>query len=149
MAFCVQVASTRRIMTRGLGINNMTVGKDFMDVEIMGVLGEFAFAKFCNVFPKFIDRVKSGGEDCVYKGNRIDVKASRKTTNGIFVTRKNDDIDIYVQTHVDGNVVTILGWIESHVVTQEQNKGDDGCYRYYGKLNKHKIERKVKHESRC
>lgn len=146
VAFCTQIASMRRMMNRGIGVTDMTLKKDFMDGEILGVLGEYAFAKVCNVFPRFIDRVKGGGEDCIFKKNRIDVKATRNPSNGVFVSRKNKDIDIYVLTHVEVGVVNILGWIESGVVTQEKYNVGNGAFRYTGYLNKHKIDWKLKDE---
>jgi hypothetical protein len=143
MALCMFVASMRRITNRAMGVKDMTVNKNFMDSELTGVIGEFAFAKACNVFPRLIDRPKSGGEDCIYRRHRIDVKATRNPNNGVFVSRKNNDIDLYVLTHVEGNKVNILGWIESAAVTQERYSVGNGGYRYTGKLKTERIIEKV------
>jgi hypothetical protein len=140
IAFCYQVASTRRMLNRGFGVKDATLKKDFMSGEALGVIGEYAVGKVLNVFPRFIDRVKGGGEDLIYKNHRIDVKATGNASNGIFVHKPNLDIDIFILAVVDLPKIQILGWAEYKIVVSEENKNKDGGYRYTGKLNTHKID---------
>lgn len=142
IAYCYQVASLRRMMNRSFGVKDETVKADFMDGEVLGVLGEFAFAKSCNVFQRLIDSVKGGGEDCIFKGNKIDVKATRNASKGIFVHKKNNDIDIYALAEVNLPVIELKGWIPASVVIDEKYKNERGQYVYNGQLNNHRIEQK-------
>ena len=143
IAFCYQVASIRRMINRGLGVKDETVKEDFMDCEILGVLGEYAFAKFVNVFPKLIDRVKSGGEDCTYKGYKVDVKATRNSSKGLFIHKQNKDIDVYVLALVSLPIIEIKGWMKSEDIIKDEYKNEKGQYVYNGTLNTNVLERKL------
>jgi hypothetical protein len=143
IAYCYQIASLRRMLNRGFGVKDETVKADFMDGEVLGVLGEYAFAKSCNVFPRLIDRVKGGGEDCKFKGYNIDVKATRNQDKGLFIHKENKDIEIYALAVVNLPDVELKGWIKASEVIDEKYKNDKGQYVYKGKLNTHKLDRKL------
>jgi hypothetical protein len=139
IAFCYQIASLRRMLNRGFGVKDATVKKDFMAGEAVGVIGEYAVGKLLNVFPRFIDRVKGGGEDLIYKNKRIDVKATQSANSGLFVHKPNQDIDILILAVVSLPTIEIKGWLPySEMITQE-NRQADGSYRYSGQLYTHKI----------
>jgi hypothetical protein len=127
------------MLNRGFGVKDATVKKDFMTGEAVGVIGEYAVGKLLNVFPRFIDRVKGGGEDLIYKNKRIDVKATQSANSGLFVHKPNPDIDILILAVVSLPAIEIKGWLPYAEMITPENRQADGSYRYSGKLYTHKI----------
>ena len=96
------VAEQRTANNRNAGTVNMRKSEmsDF-EIDLQGFGGELAFCRMANVFPDLTvhNRSASKGEDqgdCVFNGQRIDVKTSKKADAALWVpVRKIGTADAY------------------------------------------------------
>jgi hypothetical protein len=67
ISMSIDLAESRRKANREAGIVDRMIGfRDPLEIEIDGVLGEFAVCKYLNVFPDLTTEIRAGGHDCVY-----------------------------------------------------------------------------------
>ena len=144
---CVVLAAQRNMVARGNGVVDRQIGKQSaLKTDYIGMVGEFAFCKYFNVFPDLAASPRSGSCDCVYKGVRIDIKSTDLASGRLLATTKeNLDVDRYVLAIVNGNTVTFPGWIDRQDLIRESNLVDLGHGKGYAmtqdQLNKFKGER--------
>ena len=134
MAVCSMIGSMRHLISRANQVVDRQHGhQSALDIDTDGVISEYAFCKYWNIFLDLTIEPRSGSFDCVLNKKRIDIKSTRYATGRLIRTLKQTtDIDIYVLAIIDGNTVTFPGWITSDAFIQEENimnlsnKGD--CY---------------------
>ncbi len=99
--------------------------EDGADINIVGVMAEYAFCKWKNVFMDCSTENRSGSYDVLCNGFRIDIKAT-KNQNGNLICqlKQNLDVDIYILALVNQNSVEFLGWISSFDLRKEENIKD-------------------------
>jgi hypothetical protein len=130
---CVVLAAQRNMVARGSNVVDRQIGKQSaLKTDYIGMVGEFAFCKYFNVFPDLAASPRSGSCDCVYKGVRIDIKSTDLETGRLLATTKeNIDVDRYVLAIVIGNTVTFPGWIDKEDLIREENLIDLGHGKGY------------------
>ena len=117
------LGNLRTLQNRSNNINDTQRDKrNKSDVELDGLIGEYAFCKINNIFMDIDVCVRSGSYDCMYKGYRLDIKTTRHT-NGRLIAypKKNPDVDIYVLCIIDGNKVSFPGYAKTEELFKEEN----------------------------
>lgn len=113
--------------------------REELDIDIDGVMGEYAFGKWKNVFCDWSIGTSNGGYDMLIPRKnggmaRVDVKVRRRVDSDLLVVLKeNNDVDIYVLGIAGKNSVDFVGWAFKKDVIKEENKTDLGrglCYLY-------------------
>jgi len=133
LAVCQMIGNMRHIACRSNFVTDTQVGKQGkFDIDQDGVIGEYAFCKYHNIFMSVDLSIRSGSFDCMIRGKRIDVKTTRVKNGRLIKTLKeNQDVDIYVLAILDGNTVTFPGWIEKENFTKPENISDLGHGKTY------------------
>ena len=129
MATVQMLASMRHAINRGHSVSNARVGpQSDYQTDLDGLIAEFAFCKWKNVWPDMSITPRSGGADCVVKGKTIDVKATRRTDGRLLaVTSKSpQQVEIYVLGIVKDNQVTFAGWAFAKELLDDANLIDLG-----------------------
>ena len=135
----IAFANLLAVMRNGVARNNKVTDKQMgkqnpIEIDEDGLLGEFAVAKYLNVFPDFSISPRSGGADLIRNNKKIDVKATRYKSGNlvIHIDKKADEVDLYILAIIQENKsVDIVGWIESTEAIQEINIGDLGHGKGY------------------
>lgn len=124
MAVVQMLAAMRHGMNRGQSVVNSRVGpQSDYQTDLDGLIAEFAFCRWKNVWPDMSIAPRSGGADCVVDGKTIDVKATRRAEGRLLaVTTKNvQQADIYVLAIVRDNSVTFAGWAFANELIKPEN----------------------------
>ena len=118
VAIANTLAAIRQGVNREAGIKNQKAGQqDAITTEVVGVLGEFAFAKWANVFPDLTTHLRRGSFDATFRGWNVDVKSTRNPNGDLWVDARRDKLpDLYVLVHVEYAACTLLGWCWSTAV---------------------------------
>lgn len=127
------LANLRGLGSRIAGVTNMKVSdRENWQVELDGIIGEYAFCKLNNIFLEVSAEPRKGSYDCLYKGFRIDIKTTR-VLNGRLLgdKRRNPDIDVYVLAIIDGLTVRFPGYMTSDKLYEESNLIDLGKGNVY------------------
>ena len=132
---CSVGAKMRYVSNRKAGVKVTKIAPNsHRDVEVIGIAGELAVAKYLNIYPDFTILVRKGGADLVtHDGRRIDVKSTFYHTGQLMAFYKNpyNDIDSFVLvTTKDYPKVVLRGWIDKKELLNERNVADLG----YGKV---------------
>lgn len=127
------IGSLRGIGARAGNIKNLKgSSKDGHVIELEGLVGEYAFCKWKNIFYDIDPSPRSGSFDCTLDGYRMDIKTTRyrtgKLVGGI---HKNPDIDIYVLAIYDGLKVWFPGFAFSEELYHPDNLVDLGTGNVY------------------
>jgi hypothetical protein len=106
------LASIRSISARNSNVKDMKRSDlNGVEIDLDGLMAEWAFCKYKNVFPDLVASPRSGTCDAIVNGLRIDVKSTRYKNGRLLVTLKdNPDVDIYVLAIISKNDVTFVGW---------------------------------------
>jgi hypothetical protein len=106
------LASLRSITARNSNVKDMKKSDlNGNEIDFDGLMAEYAFCKYKNVFPDLIPSPRSGTCDAIVNGLRIDIKSTRYKNGRLLVTLKdNPDVDIYVLAIICKNNVTFVGW---------------------------------------
>jgi len=108
------LSAMRQGINREAGRINQKAGpQDPMTTEMVGALGEIAFARWANVFPDLSVHLRSGSADAVWRGWKVDVKTSRNPNSALWLD-PNKRPDVYVLALRDGMTITLAGWIPGH-----------------------------------
>lgn len=123
----------RSIVARSAGVVDAKMGsQDGMSADVDGLMGEYAFCKWKNIFPDLVPSPRTGSADCVSKGQRIDIKSTRYSTGRLLATLKdNPDVDIYVLAIVKDKEVDFVGWATKSELCSEENIKDLGHGKGY------------------
>lgn len=113
----------RSLVARSAGVKDAKMGdQNGLEADIDGLMGEYAFCKWKNIFPDLVPAPRSGSCDCVFKNQRIDIKTTRYKTGRLLATLKNNqDIDIYVLAILEENTVNFVGWAKKEDLRQQKN----------------------------
>ena len=123
MMICRVIGNMRTMCSRANKVNDAQVGnQDAWMTDEWGVIGEYAFCKLHNIFFDCAVSPRSGSYDCLYKGKRIDIKATTLPHGQLIaVNKKNPDIDVFVLAIVEGNKVTFPGFMSARLFYRDEN----------------------------
>lgn len=123
----------RSLTARSNGVKDAKMGSQSgLEADIDGLIGEYAFCKWKNIFPDLVPAPRSGSADCFYENLRIDIKTTRYKNGRLLSTLKNnDDVDIYALAILTDRTVDFKGWIKKSDLRQEQNIRDLGHGKGY------------------
>ena len=143
MKLCKYIGQSRSKIARNNNVFDAKIGnQNGVDADIQGFIAEYAFAKQFNLFPDLGLSPRSGSFDGKTKnGKRYDIKSTTNKRGNLLATLKhNKDVDIYVLSYVDKNVVEFVGWIDKDEFINEKNIKNlghgDGYFFDKNKLNK-------------
>lgn len=132
----------RSLIARSSGVKDVKVGsQDGAESDVVGMIGEYAFAKQFNIFPDIGLSPRSGSADGIIKGKRYDIKSTTCKTGRLLCTVKdNPDVDVYILAIVSGNEVDIVGWEYKDNLRKEENLIDLGYGKGYA-LTQDKLQK--------
>lgn len=119
------LANFRTLVARTIDLKNLKACKSpSNEVELDGIIGEYAFCKINNIFmAELVATPRAGGADCVYNEKKIDIKSTRYIKGRLIGDpHRNNDIDIYVLCIINGYTVTFPGWLYSDELYDPSNK---------------------------
>ena len=110
---CECIGRMRSLIARSAHVQDQKIGnQNGSDADVMGIKGEYAFAKDFNVFPDLGLIPRSGSYDGKLKGVAYDIKSTHRKNGHLLATKKvNPDVDMYVLCVVTQNQVDIKGYI--------------------------------------
>lgn len=102
-------------------------GVDPEDRNVVGLMGEMAFAIYANLevdteLVKWTDEGKDFEIKIEGTERTVDVKTSQKEPYALFVKEWRVDSDYYVLAHLDGRTVTFLGTATKEMVLDGKHK---------------------------
>ncbi|BAR14278.1 hypothetical protein [uncultured Mediterranean phage uvMED] len=120
---CECIGRMRSLIARTANVKDVKIGQhDGSNADVMGFKGEYAFAKYFNVFPDLGLSPRSGSYDGVLKNYKYDIKSTHIKNGRLLATKKvNPDVDIYVLCIVEDNHVDIKGYVEKKDFIMPQN----------------------------
>lgn len=124
------IANLRGLVARANNLTNLKVSDNQnQDVEFDGLIGEYAFCKMNNLFLDIVPQPRSGSYDCLFHGQRLDIKSTRYK-NGVLLgnSNRNPDVDVYVLCIIDGMNVHFPGYALSDELYNEENLTTLGKY---------------------
>ena len=134
MAICKVYAGLRTAAARVRGIkNHLDIGDNIHgDNEEIGVRAEYGFCKAFNLFFNPVIGEADPGYDCELHGRTVDIKAISHTHHQLvsFLESKGKS-ELFVLIHVNGNLISIMGWIHNDTLCQESNIQDLGYGNRY------------------
>lgn len=118
VAAATTIAAIRQAVNRESGITNLKAGpQDPMTTDIVGILGEVAFAKWANVYPDMTTHLRHGSFDATFRGWSVDVKSTRKPSGELWVDARPDKrASVYVLVHIEYASAHIVGWMAGNKV---------------------------------
>lgn len=140
---CEFIGKQRASIARSNGVFDAKIGKQSgIEADVQGFKAEYSFAKWNNIFPDFGLSPRSGSADGVTNsGSRYDIKSTHHKNGNLLSTLKvNTDVDIYILSYVNDNVVEFVGWAKKEQLINKNNLKDLGHGKGYflsrEKLNK-------------
>ena len=111
MGWIVHLASLRNIIAVRTRTNDYRVASLLgIEADIHGMMGEYAFCKWRNVFLDIIPK-DPGGHDGIVNGKRFDIKTTTLATGRLMVNLKdNPNVDFYILAIISGQKVKFAGW---------------------------------------
>ena len=128
----VLIAEQRYKTNREMGIKNRKAGsQSTYQTEVEGVGGELAFGKAFNLYPDF--STTRGDYDLKIVDTTIDVKTTHYFTGRLIVptTKKISDCDVYVLVVGEMPNYTIVGWLQSQHIINDEHRGNVGTGPVY------------------
>jgi hypothetical protein len=114
------IASLRQAVNRTASITNLKAGpQDPMTTELVGIYGEFAFARYANVWPDLSIHLRNGSYDAKVGSYDIDVKSSRGYRWKVD-PRPGKCPMFYVFAHVDYATVELMGWQDAATLQEHE-----------------------------
>ena len=134
IALCHLIGRNRALIARSAGVVDAKLGKqNGPEADVLGFMGEYAFAKHFNVFPDCGLCPRSGSADGVLKQYKYDIKTTKYPNGRLLCTKKdNADVDMYVLVVVNEPVVNIIGYAFKEDLRKESNLIDLGHGEGYG-----------------
>ena len=110
MAMIAHMANQRMALRGKGGLPENAINRPEWDVVFDGVIGEFGFAKWAEIFPHM--DAETGEYDCVLKGYTVDVKCIRSPKLSLMVpkTQSNHVTRVYALTWWDNPHIEVMGW---------------------------------------
>ena len=134
---CVTGAKMRHNSNRSAGIrNDKRAGqRSNKDVDVIGLAGELAVAKYLNLYPDLTIFVRKGGADLVTHTHKsIDVKTTFYDNGKLLAhcDKKYENIDIFVLvTAKFYPTVVIRGWAKKEQLVNDDKIGGIGYGKAY------------------
>jgi len=130
---CRLLGNMRTLVARGNNVKDAKMGNlSGAVIDEDGVIAEYAFCKYFNIFFDPSVYPRSGSVDCTYKGQRIDIKSTRNQGGRLLSTlKKNDEVDVYVLAIIDGYNVIFPGWAYAKDLHHDDNICDLGHGKGY------------------
>ena len=128
----VLIAEQRYKTNREMGIKNRKAGsQSTYQTEVEGVGGELAFGKAFNLYPDF--STTRGDYDLKIVDTTIDLKTTHYFTGRLIVptTKKISDCDVYVLVVGEMPNYTIVGWLQSQHIINDEHRGNVGTGPVY------------------
>lgn len=129
MAVVQMLASMRHTMNRGHDVNNSRIGpQSDYQTDLDGLIAEFAFCKWKNIWPDLSIAPRAGGADCVFGKWKVDVKATRRPNGRLLavMSKTEQQAEVYVLAVVKDNEVTFPGWAFAKELLNQKNVIDLG-----------------------
>lgn len=107
--------------------------QDVIGMNEDGFIGEYAFCKANNLFFDITSQPRRGGYDCLFHGQRIDVKTTLWETGKLMVKDiGNEDVDVYVLAIFNGQTVTFPGYCTAQRLRRDGKRynNPDGTHGY-------------------
>ena len=126
------IAEQRYKTNREKGIKNRKAGsQSIYKTEVEGVGGELAFGKAFNLYPDF--STTRGDYDLKMSDTTIDVKTTHYFDGHLLVptTKKISECDVYVLVVGEMPSYTIVGWLQSQHIINDEHLGDLGTGTVY------------------
>lgn len=120
----VYLSSVREFVNKEYGVNDRQMGKDDgFQIAIDGLVAEFGVCKYFNVCPDLSFEPRSGGEDCIIRNKRVDVKSTKPGKTKVYIPewKAKNKIDRYVYCYVNFRTVNILGWFAPQDIFRTDN----------------------------
>lgn len=115
-------------------VNGITSqGQRNIEIDMRGVCGELAVCKKYNAYPDFVIGPHYSGFDLVVNGTKIDVKTTKYAQPYLQskVKKKAIDCDVFVLVHDQQPNYTLIGWMLSDNLLQDENIRDTGFGNHY------------------
>lgn len=128
------LAKCRDYMCKINGVKDVKRSDDeSLEIETLGLAGEFAFCKMFNMYPDFTIEPRSGGADCK---DDYDFGYDVKTTdreNGMLIStlKENPDVDFYALMTGTIPTFTYRGEVPALTLRDEKNIVDLGHGKSY------------------
>lgn len=116
-------------VTRGIANRKADPNRTDLEINIVGMVAEYAVAKAFNLHLELSFAPRSGGWDLIGRnGQRLDVKAVTQKTKGLNVNarKKPGTTDYFVLCYVDALTVEIVGFISEADALQPKYLTDYG-----------------------
>jgi hypothetical protein len=134
-SLCTQMAVIRDASNRNSGVQDQMIDKKQgkFAIELQGLMGELAFAKWAKLYPNLDVKPQSKTTDVVYKGWKCDIKVTKHLEGRLIVslTKTKASSDVYILGIISGLSVDFVGYCLAEQVMQEANIKDLGqgpCY---------------------
>jgi len=128
-ALCRDVAMSRYATSRKLGLTQLRIDSSEMNVELLGVQGELAFAKVFDLEDPKDNLGSDGGTDYTIQDITIDVKAASKPTYRLMfrsLESFKSQVGVLV-VKVNDNSFKLIGWTtRKHFAELSQPLGEGG-----------------------
>jgi hypothetical protein len=125
IGMATHLAVSRQSVNRAAGVVDRMIGfRESIEIDIDGVLGEFAVCKYLNLYPDLTFERRSGGHDCIYQGLICDVKTRPfKKDQALQVPehKADGDTEIFILTEVERTKIHILGFALRNDLFQAEN----------------------------
>lgn len=133
LATCRLFGNLRSMTSRSHNVNDVQMGKnDPLLIDEIGIIGEYAFCKYWNIFFDVSMNPRSGGRDCLLNNKRFDIKSTTYKNGKLIRTLKeNEDVDYYALAIVDKNIVIFPGYASKNQLCQSKNVKDLGYGNSY------------------
>ncbi len=128
IAICRMIGNMRSVINRSTSVTNLQMGKqDPLSIDEDGVIGEYAFCKYWNVFFDPTIKPRSGTADCELMDKAFDIKTTRRLDGRLLAGLKsNPEIECYALAIIQENKVILPGYALSAELIREENVKDLG-----------------------
>jgi hypothetical protein len=134
-SLCTQMAVIRDASNRNNGVQDQMIDKKQgkFAIELQGLMGELAFAKWANLYPNLDVKPQSQTTDVVYKGWKCDIKATKHPKGRLIIplNKTKESSDVYILGIISELSVDFVGYCLAEEVMQDANIKDLGkgpCY---------------------
>lgn len=137
LATCQTLGVMRHLSARGGNVVDRQKGdQSKSQIDIDGVIAEYAFARLANLCPDLTASPRKGGADLVTRtGRTVDVKSTRHANGKLLGDLKKRDgeeaCDLYVLMIVDDESATFAGWATHQELFRAENLTDLGHGQVY------------------
>lgn len=129
-ALCKDVAMSRYSTSRELGLTQLRIDTSEMNVELLGVQGELAFAKVFDLKNPKDNLGSDGGTDYTIEEITIDVKAASKPTYRLLfrsLEAFKSQVGVLV-VKINDNTFKVVGWTTRKQFTELSKPLNEGNF---------------------